>query len=276
MADPIATPYFLGVDPAPAVGRRADDGALVAGRGVMRDPTAPISSNPSAWWFQFVWAYVLRGARVREWSGFIHAKHRQFNFTGILMDAGAGGGGVQIMQELALSQQLINGVETECVPIVRPEEESVVNGYFILNMFKRGDPGINALWPLLQGDDNLVDGAHVAFAEAVEHAGVMLPRPFHERPREETQDWPQEKQWAARNLGALANQLTRIQVVTNDDGTWALTRHNARQFVATGKKDIAYAAMFAYICFLIWLKTGGQEFQFDLEGDAAAMGSVMR
>lgn len=282
--------YFLGIDSAPAIGRRSDDGALVAGRARMKNkglvpgsgvsgnspdpiPQTPdsFSNNPAHWWFEFVWAYVLRGARVREWSGFIHAKHRQFGFMGILMDPG--GGGIQIMQELAMSRQLINGIETECTPIVRIEEMTVPGGAFILNMFKRGDPGINELWPLLAGDDNLVDAMHVAMSEAVEHGMVILPRPFHEIPPPEFKLWSQERQWAARNLRALGSQLVNIQVATNDDGTWALTRHHARQFSATGKKDIAYAGIYAYIRFLIWLRSGATA---TLKPEDASGFSVMR
>ena len=40
----------------------------------------------------------------------------------------------------------------------------------------------------------------------------------------------------------------------------ALTGHSAKQFSAAGKKDLAYACIYAYVRFLVWLKMGELEF----------------
>jgi hypothetical protein len=266
--------YFLGGDPAPAETRRADDGALACLRarpkpGLGAEPT----SNPGDWLAEFVWAYRVRGVHAlkrpdregmfiaettRHWSGLIHGKHRQFNFQGILLDPN--GAGAFIYPELKQTKQLLFGTETEVTPICTLEDISTGIAHFILNLFRRRDAGVQQLWPILQGDDNLIDGAHMQLQQAVEHALVLFPKSFNERPREETIGWPVEKQWALKNLDAARQQMINIQVVTKDDGSWAMTGNNAKQFMAAGKKDLAYACLFAYVRFLIWLKMGELEF----------------
>jgi hypothetical protein len=62
----------------------------------------------------------LRGATTRQWSAFIHLKHRHFGFDGICMDAA--GGGTWINDELILTKQEIEGVETQVVPIGSQED----------------------------------------------------------------------------------------------------------------------------------------------------------
>jgi len=52
-----------------------------------------------------------------------------------------------------------------------------------------------------------------------------------------------------------------IHVATKDSGEWDLTRNGAFRFSAVGKKDMAYAALFALVRALIWLKAGELEFQ---------------
>ncbi|HEV2330563.1 MAG TPA: hypothetical protein VGY56_17420 [Verrucomicrobiae bacterium] len=274
--------YFLGIDPAPALRKTADDGALAILRvkpkpGLGRAPTA----NVGDWLAEFVWAYRVRGDKLRslrtatgkedsvfiaettrEWSGHIHRKHRHFGLTGLCMDPQ--GGGQHIMTELNKSRQTIEGVETEVTPIASLDDLSSGVAEYILTMFRAQDPAIRALWPILTGVDNLYDAMHRAFEEAIEHGIVSFPMPFNERPASTTEGWELEKKWALKNLDAARLQLSNIQVVTRDDGTLALTRNNARQFMASGKKDLAYACIYAYIRFLAWLKMG----EMDLENEA--------
>lgn len=260
--------YFLGVDPAPAKTRKADDGGLAALR-VRPKPGLghEAGANASDWLAEFVWAYRVRGEMnrplddgifladtVRHWAGLIHWKHLAFGFNGVCIDTQAGGGGGLIVADLNKTKQIILGAETTVTPIASLEDSSVAVAAFILTCFRRRDPGIAALWPILQGDDNLIDALHMKFQEAVEHALVLFPKPFNERAAAETREWPKEKKWALKTLDAARKQLENIQVVTKDDGTWALTSHGAKQFVAGGKKDLAYACLMAYVRFLVWLK----------------------
>jgi hypothetical protein len=166
--------YFEGIDPAPALGKKSDDGAKAILRVRPRPGLASApSSNVGDWLCEFVWAYRLRGKTTRQWSGQIHKKHQQFNFSGIMMDPN--GGGQWIMGELSKTAQLIDGIERQSAPICSMDEPEPGNSHIILNLYKRGDAGVDALWPLLLGDDNLYEAMHVVFQEAVEHASVLFP-----------------------------------------------------------------------------------------------------
>lgn len=260
--------YFMGIDPAPAQGDRNDDGAI----GVLRARPRPglgsaPSSNLSDWLAEFVYAYRVRGDRkrslpegaldgrsARHWSGLIHRKHRDFGLSGILMDSQ--GGGQWILPELAKHKQLIEGIETECVPIVLPDDYSAGEAYHILDLYRMTDDGVRALWPVLAGLDNLAEAMHVVFQTAVENALACFPLPYNERPAPTTQTWSQEQKWALKNLDAAREQMIDIQVAVRDDGTWDLTRNGAKKFFAADKKDLAYACIMAWVRFLIWLKLG--------------------
>lgn len=253
--------YFMGVDPAPALGKRSDDGGLSVLR-AMPKVKAEMSALPADWYLDFIWAARLRGKDVREWSGYIHLKHQHFNFSGILLDAGSGGGGTYIMQEMAKHRQLIQGIETMVRPICTMED-AVADGEAILSMFWRREVTIKHLWPHLANDSNLPDNMHVASQQAVEHAMFNFPKPFNERPRAETELWPVEQQWALKMLDEGRRQMSNIQVVTRDDGTFLINSFGARSFEAVGKKDIAYSMLMAYVRFLIWLRLGAAAWQGD-------------
>lgn len=264
--------YFEGIDPAPAQGKKADDGAKTVLRarpkpGLGRPPT----SNVGDWLAEYVWAYRVRGEvnrrlddgvfvaqRAREWSGLIHQKHHAFGFSGILMDSQ--GGGQQIWPELNKTRQIMGLVEREVVPISAMDDYTVGNAHRILLLFLR--EYLECIWPALPpGVDSLYNAMHTAFQEAVEHAEVLFPKPYNDRPREETEGWSLEQKWALKNLDAARVQLMDIQVATKDNGEWDLTRNGAKRFSSAGKKDLAYSMIFAYIRFLVWLKMGELEFQ---------------
>lgn len=254
--------YFLGIDPAPAQGKKSDDGGMGALRVRPKPGVTNPTSNLSDWLVEYVWAYRVRGADIRQWSGFIHLKHRHFGFAGMLMDPGAGGGGGYLELELAKGRQLINGIETDVTPIASMEQLASAGGMaqHILVMFRRRDPGIQSLWPHLAGDDSLAEAMHVVFQEAVSYMIASFPKPYNQRPKAETETWSEEKKWALRTLDAAREQMMDIQVATKEDGTWAVTRNGAKTFSAHGKKDLAYACIFAYVRFLIWLRMGELDF----------------
>jgi hypothetical protein len=271
--------YFMGVDPAPAVGVRSDDGVICVMRARLRAGggaqgpergEGEFSPNPGDWQCEYVYAFRCRAMSPRQWSGKIHLVHQRFGLSGICMDPN--GGGNMIALELNKGRQLINDIETECVPIATPSE-ALAQAHFILSLFKRGDNGVESLWPHLAGDDNLVDAQHVVMQEAVEHAQVAFPVPWDERSgegrRRLEREWEAERVWALKMLSIGVHQLVTVQAAVKEDGTWLLTRRGARQFFASGKKDVAYAMIYAYVRFLIWLRYG--ESELELRGPDAAM-----
>jgi hypothetical protein len=282
--------YFGGVDPAPAQSSGADDGATAVLRlrpkpGLGRPPT----SQRGDWLFEFVWSYRVRGQRnlrlatggdedreayfyaqrAGEWSGLIHKKHQAFKFDGILMDSQ--GGGQLIWPELNKGRQLIDGVDRQCTPIAAVGDSSVGNAHFILALFLK--EFLEPLWPAMApGVDGLLTAAHTAFQDAVAHGEVLYPKPFNERPASETAGWSAEQKWALKTLDTGRQQLVDVAVATKDDGSWDLTRNNCFRFSATGKKDLAYAQLYAYVRALLWLRQQFDEFLMSQEGDSYISG----
>jgi hypothetical protein len=276
--------YFDGVDPAPAQSSGADDGAMSVLRlrpkpGLGRAPT----SLNSDWLFEFVWSYRVRGQRRLEgdpdqfyyaqraghWSGLIHKKHQQFKFDGILMDSQ--GGGQLIWPELNKGQQTIDGVERKCTPIATVGDSSVGNAHFILALFLKEylEPLFPAMAP---GVDGLLTAAHTAFQDAVQHGEILYPKPFNDRPASETELWTPEKKWALKTLDTGRQQLVDVAVVTRDNGEWDLTRNGCFRFAASGKKDLAYSQLYAYLRALLWLRQQFDEFAFASSEDSYITG----
>ena len=277
--------YFDGVDPAPAQSQRADDGGMSVLRlrpkpGLGRPPT----SVKADWLFEFVWSYRVRGQRALvtsagdtegmdahlfaqragEWSGFIHKKHQHFKFDGILMDPM--GGGQQIWPELNKVRQTVDGIDRDCTPIATVGDSSVGNAHFILALFLK--EYLEPLWPAMApGVDGLLTAAHTAFQDAINHGEILYPKPFNDRPAHETERWMPEQKWALKTLDTGRAQLVDVAVATRDDGSWDLTRNGCYRFSATGKKDLAYSQLYAYIRALLWLQQGMDEFALASGGD---------
>lgn len=256
--------FFEGIDPAPSESHRSDDGAMVIGAARPRrlpEKGEALSQNPGDWFFDLVYGRRLTAkekASARQYSGIIHTHQLNFGLEKICMDPN--GGGVYVKRELISPKQLIGGIETDVTPIGDHVDGpfKVVHGRFNLHMFKRGDPGIESLWPELAGDDLLNDALYSAFKDGLEHAIIGLPATIDEwllERKEEIRAWPEERTWALKNLTAFVSQAKNIMAATREDGTYAMTKRGARQFAALGKKDLVSAAMYAYCAFLIWLRS---------------------
>ncbi len=246
--------FFLGVDPARADQKKADDGALVALR------AEPRVANPGKeltnWKLDFVWAYKVRKAKVNQWSAIIHRKNLDFLLSGIEMDSQ--GGGQWIRPELAMDKQRIRDTDVKVRPIGCIEDEGTmsITSQFILSMFKITDAKIHKMWGHMnmRHPDNLNDTSHQEFLEALSHGVVGFPEKLSKRPKKEIEGWSQERVHANQMLDLMAFQLTKIAVQTNNDGTTFFSNNGARRFSSKGRKDFAYAGMYAFVAFLAWLK----------------------
>ena len=271
--------YFLGVDPAPSEGQFSDDGALVVGKAT---PKGEPSKHWSDWNFDYVYARRLTSrekATTRQWSGIIHTLERRFGFEKIVMDPS--GGGTFVQRDLLAEKQLIEGVEMTATPIgdLVTGMTKVVHGRFNLHMFKRGDTGLDALWPGLGGDELLLDAIYSALKMAFDCGTIgLVPRVKTMRTGEQGavfDAFAAEQQWAYKNLDALVEQLLGITVATKESQSkeeviYALTKRGAHQFDSVGKKDFVSAALFAYAGFLVWLNEGAWD-----EVPEEAGGSIM-
>ncbi len=272
---------FLGIDPAPSETAKADEGGLVVGvatPAVKLKPRDPLPLEVSDWYFDLVYARRLTSkhqASARQYSGVIHGLEQQFHFERICMDPQQGGSFVK--RELINERQTILGQEVKVLPIADLEEgpKRVIHAKFNLTMFRPRDPGIERLWPDTGDMGVLNDNMYASFKVALDSGQVAMPPPVDVWMRnnpDEFMKWPDEKQWAMRNLTLLQKQLVRVEVVTDEDGVTELrTRKGARKFQATGKKDLVSAAMYAWVAFLVWLKMG--EFEMELDpADAPRFG----
>lgn len=262
--------FFGGCDPAPSEARTSADGAFVAGAATPRslpDREETMSTNPADWHFDFVYARRFTSKeklRSVQWSGYLHTQHQRFRFEKLVLDPGAGGGGVLIKRDLIQPRQLINGIEMDARPIGDVEDgpRLVARGDFILHLMKRGDPGVEKVWPnpvtgkSVSGDELLKDAVISSFQDAVDHGVVAWPAAiedwFVERKLEVTA-WPEERLWALKVLNAGPEQLKGASVLTGEDGIEVRTARGARQFKWMGKSDIGLAHIYCYAAFLIWL-----------------------
>lgn len=257
--------FFAGVDAARSAHKGNDEGAIVVLRVRPRvdDPT----DNESDWDMAFVYARLCLNHSAGMWSGAIHECNRAFGFTGILMDPG---GSDFITCELKRERQVLNGVETKCIPIVLKNDMDIPSGtvHFILSLTRSADPGMRRLWPDLAnarsgGGDTLKHFMNSAFQTAWEKGLIILPPPFKEFSKAGSVDkWPKEKAMASRLLNPkLKNQILSIQTLMDEKGAYKLTSNGAIQFLALGKDDFHDAARNAYVCFRIWLRENEGAYQ---------------
>lgn len=282
--------YFLGVDTAPSENQRSDDGAVVVGAATPRrilSPGEPLPKFESDWYLDYIYARIFNAKHkldARQWAGFIYALDRRFGgFTQITVDGGAGGGGIFVKRAMMSTQQLIDGSLQTVVPIcdkTLETQQSVGHARFILNIFKRGDPGVDEVWPdpnggtkSLAGDELLKDAVHCAYREAL-RLGIFRWPPdadeYEKTHAEELRHWDRERIWALKNLTVGWKQLTNIVVETFEkDGLQIelTTSRGARKFHTVGRDDVAMGHIYTYVSFRIYLQ--GEEVEQPAEEDMA-------
>jgi len=127
------------------------------------------------------------------------------------------GGGTLIKRELISPRQVINGVDTDVTPIGDQVDgpHLAARGEFVLHPFRRGDPGVEALWPELLGDDNPNDALYSVRKDAIDHGLWAWPAPVEEWPtkqKEVLKLWPDERLWVLKTLDAATVQFNNIVV----------------------------------------------------------------
>lgn len=246
--------YFAGIDPARAADAKAADGSIMILRAELVNPSYP--NELIGYKTSFCHGYLVRGADVGQWSGIIHRMHQRYGFSKMCMDPG--GGGLWIQPELRKPKQIIRGVEQKVKPIGSIEDEAsvMIDGDFILMMFRPKDAVIAKVWADMQMKqaDNLNDTAHVEFQEGFRN-GIGLPTPYRKRHRSEIDGWSEERMWSNKFIDQMVKQLLGINVLTNPDGTAVYTKQQARCFTSRGKKDFAMAGLMAWMAFLAWMRS---------------------
>lgn len=274
--------FFLGLDPQQSSNPKACDGALVAACALdLRQPgTADFDRLPLERDFDFLFCHArgIRGLTSRQWSGLIHAQLPWWGWANIMLDPGAGGGGLNVIAELADPQQDLaeelhrdRAREVDVVrvsrraevrPIVTREAASAGGGGLpILSVFGRGDLGVRQLWDApgqaWSGDDVVPHHAHQGLHRGLAAGQVAFAPGFPEVPGEHHRGWPQDRVESLKCLHALRTQLGAIGVATRESEKGPVriyTQRGTLVYQYPAAKDFAMAGLMCHAAFLTWLR----------------------
>jgi hypothetical protein len=247
--------YVGGYDTAAAQKERSDSAACSILRAALRTGVDPeVQRQPADFELSFVYARTLRNQSARQQAGLIHLLQDRFGCSSWLLDGG--GGGLFVARELRSQVQLIEGVEATRVPLITRDDRDAPVGRGIVSIFRPKDSGISSLWPTVETSDGINDFMHKEMSGALEAGLIAEPPPLGEIPKEILATLSEEAKWSLRILDAGRKELLAIGVSAHQDGTEIRTKNGFRQFVARGRKDIAYSKIYAYVAFLIWLSLG--------------------
>jgi len=244
----------LGVDVAAGQGDRADWCAFVVRRmmplparlldGTPVDLPMTCVRNGRPWHVSDTFAHLMRNVGAPEVSGFIHLLHRVFAFSWVVMDPS--GGGLWIYKEMKKPGQSVNGKVEIVVPLSTPEDGSVGGmRQPIVIFFKRGGK-LDALCEpqFLAGDDGFLDASHRAYRQGWEAQEFHWPELEINR-RGVVSGWDPHLILAQRSLDTVFQQTLKVRQVTGADGSPRMSSRGFAMFEATGKKDGAYAGLYA-------------------------------
>ena len=194
-------------------------------------------------------AHFMRNVDAGQISGFIHFLHRVFGFARIVLDPG--GGGAWVAKELRKSEQLINGAQVKVTPICTRDEAIVAGMQAILCFFKRGSELDQAVEPqFMVSDDGFLSAFHASYRQAWESGQILWPQFAENRTRAEMQNWSEAQVWAQRALELVFKQLCNVQQAMDGDRP-LVSKRGFPLFMAVGKKDGAYASLYAFAAFLL-------------------------
>ena len=259
---------ILGFDSAPGQSFKADYCAAVNYRIVelgKLSRLAPTYIHPQtrgAYHCSFTFAHMMKNVSAAQAAGFIHLLHRVFGFSYIIMDPG--GGGLWIYKDMKNPEQLINNARTPVVPLCTIEEPLQTDKQAIVCFFKRGVQ-LNTLFQqqFLTDDAGFLDAAHRRYREGWEAGEFVYPMPIENRAPAEVRLWTPSQLWAQRYLDLGLKQLMRVRQLTRADGSADTTSRGFARFQAPGKKDIAYAGLYAFTGGQLWMR----DHALGLDGD---------
>lgn len=262
---------ILGFDSAPGQSFKSDYCAAVnyriveLGRLTRLAPTYVHPETRQPYHCSFTFAHMMRNVSAAQAAGFIHLLHRVFGFSYIIMDPG--GGGLWIYKDLKNPEQLINNARTAVTPLCTIEEPLQTDKQAIVCFFKRGVQ-LNTLFQqqFLTGDDGFLDAAHRRYREGWEAGEFVHPMPIENRSPAEVRLWSPSQLWAQRYLDLGLKQLARVRQLTRPDGSADTTARGFARFQAPGKKDLAYAGLYAFTGGQLWMR----DHALGLDGDREA------
>jgi len=220
--------------------------------------------------------YCFRGNNMpmKIMSGMIHYVNQLFKICFMVMDAG--GGGLYIAEKLQEPDQVILGKNTRVGPILTQRDAPVPDGQPILELFKwskeyqriyryfvKEHPGSHC-------DDGLLDAAHTMLKSAFESRHIQLPITESYQISPETLqemvsatksegDILNEKRIISENIDNMLSELVGIRRKTNPDGSYYVTKKGFYSWESLKKKDSAYALLYSYIAYIIFMYENFQD-----------------
>jgi hypothetical protein len=202
------------------------------------------------------WAEEMHGVRLEQISARVHELNQRYHFNLLCMDPG--GGGLFLRDYLVNDKQLIAGAETEVLPIATVEDERVVEAQRNLVLFARGTPEISnaetGAFGKTYSDSGLVNRMHYAFLNTVEKQLFCIPVDLrYESPEAITRLAKQTRLRLCREvMDRTYTELVGIETEKDASGTPKRDAFGMLRFVAShGKKDRAYALLYAWVAMMI-------------------------
>ncbi len=248
--------FVLGKDVAPPGSVHADFCAWVVLRIVelfAHQDRATLEKDGRFYHLSFVFAHMLRNRRASQLAAITHQLHLNFGFSVITLDPG--GGGLWVLPELRESKQLLHGIEKRVTPLTTRNDPLQMMRQPIVSLFKRGGDFDGLIEQGYRtGDEGFIERSHMLFRDAWYGRQFLYPARVQDRAREQMQGWSRERMFAQHFLDMTAKQVAAVRQLRRPDGTKLVSGRGFGLFEAKGKKDLAYAALYAFMGGLLWMQ----------------------
>ena len=262
---------ILGSDVAPGDTQRADWCANVVYRMVevndalkqeceAKDiPVPPITLEQECGNFNCTFPYgdMMKNMDAAEIAAHLHYLHQIFAFSQLILDKQ--GGGIWVYKFLLKKEQIIGGGPTTVVPLCTRDEIVTADKQPIVVFAKRGSELDQTILPgFLTGDDGFLEAIHRRYRESWIGQEHHWPQKLEDRDPAAVRGWGQEHILAQRVLDLGLKQLANVRQAEKD-GKIMTTARGFRMFLASGKKDVAYAGLYAHAGGQLYLKKREEE-----------------
>ncbi len=251
----------LGWDTAPGMTAKADlnSGTVMGVKQVDADYVARAGARvlrvedpergDTFWRVRVIYALPLFGLSADQLSGTIHALHRVFGFSLVVMDPS--GGGDWVYKKMRDKRQLISNVWQQTNGLCTLEDQHLwPEAEPVVVRFGRSSSVLDAVWDVRErtGDDGPVDRSHRELRKAFDSRAIIWPQLLEERTPAELERMTPEQQAANKALDDFWSQLGEIKVaVDNKTKLPKPSRRGFYTFMSGTKKDGAYSVLYAYM-----------------------------
>jgi hypothetical protein len=248
--------FCLGQDTAGGGSRRSDWNAMVLWRALrvpdwkpVPDTTGLYIASGDKWEISPVWAWQGKSRDGGQLSGIVHRGHQRFQFGRVVYDPG--GGGLWVAKEYWKKQQFFDGRVHQVTGLCKPEDSGIYpEAMPIMIPWGKGSSDLAHAWQeprFLSSDDGIVEAIHLKAQEMFYGQQLRWPMSPDDWGKKELQALGEEERRSLMFLNMTLQQLVSIKTkmtTKNGEEVPVVTKQGFRSFTATGKKDLAYAALY--------------------------------